>query len=62
MGAFIGKMLGWLVPEIIDMFERGIQGENLAHHWLMEKAPDGLKTEALDELWTEKRRREGKPT
>lgn len=58
----IWKVVNWIVPELVEMFEAGVRGEDITHNDLWEKIPSELQTVLLDAIKTEQRRAQGLPT
>lgn len=62
MGSIIAEVVKWVVKEAVEMVQKGIKGEDVSHHWLMEKMPGELKTVIQDKIKTEQRKAQGLPT
>lgn len=61
IAGIIFEVLGALRPGIEDMVRRGIGGEDITHHWVMEHIPPELQTVIQDKIKTEARRAAGLP-
>jgi len=55
-------VIGAIKGDVVDMVEKGMSGEDITHHWVMEKIPKDLQTVLLDKIKTAQRKAAGLPT
>ena len=55
-------VIGAIKGDVVDMVEKGMRGEDISHHWVMEKIPAELQTVLQDKIKTAQRKAAGLPT
>lgn len=62
IAGIVFDVIGAIKDDVVDMVKRGIAGEDISHHWVMEKIPSDLRTVISDKIKTAQREAAGLPT
>jgi len=54
-------VIGAIKGDVVDMVKKGMAGEDISHHWVMEKIPAELQTVVQDKIKTAQRKAAGLP-